>query len=617
MKRKIIVFFCLIFLPSCLCAESRAAERAAQSTGKGGAEDNHTFIYAADFAFAPYRTRVGNDYGGFEIDITRAIFKDSKYALQYRERTWNINQIPSQLRNKDWDIIGWRIIDPIVSAEYFYSEPAFEFHWGAFTRPGVGKLDITDLKQYKTGVVTHKYPYALLRKRGYVENRDFKVFATHEAAMKALLAGEIDIWFDERLAASTALIKANLLSGVVYHEELERVTPVGYAIRPVPEHAELKRFIDKRIKEIKADGQYEYIYTLYFGANSDEYRRAQQRHTLLVISGMVLVLVLLAGISAVLVHLLRKQARLGAALRRTVDELETSKEQYQMAVEGANDGIIYYDSDVGAPFLSPRFFEILDIDSSAARDLNTLLPALITVAADEDRDKLLRLQESINRRQAVAFSAELRIRRKEGARWIFLRVRSRTDTGRYILGGAVSDITMRKEQEAVIIFYAECDPLTGIYNRRKMDSLGAEMVEACRAQQTSLSLAYIDLDNFKRVNDTLGHQQGDLVLTGFVNEVKRLLPKDAVFGRVGGDEFIILLPYKYRATAIMQGILAGMSGFTACPVPVSASIGIAFYPEHGLELEDLIKNADDAARLAKAGGKNRIVVFGEEASATK
>ncbi len=599
-KNAVRSFFFTVFLVCCF-GPAVAAD--------SGTHEKHTLVYAADFGFSPYRIRIGEEYGGFEVDVTRAIFKDSRYEIFYQERDWKINQIPSQLRDKSWDIIGWRIIDPIVSAEYIFSDPVFEYHWGAFTLPGVGKLDIAGLSKYKVGIVGYKFPAAMLRQRGYVENRDFTVYGSQESAMRALMSGEIDIWLDERLAASSVLIKANALSETVYHEELEIVKPVGYAMRPMSEHIELKEFIDRRIREIKSDGQFESLYRSYFGSNSAEYLRKQQKSTVMVLAGMVMGLLVLAIFSAVLVSLLRKHSRLSRELRQTVAKLDTSREQYQMAVEGADDGIIYYDDATGVLFLSPRFFAILDLDASLDHDLNALLFSITSAAVPEDRDGLLALREAITKRQPIAFSTEIRIKYGEGVRWVLLRLKSHVERGRFVLGGTLSDITTRKEHESVIVFYADCDPLTGIYNRRKMDRLGKELVAACQEQRKSLSLVFMDLDNFKRINDTLGHQQGDLVLTSFVNETKRLLPKDAVFGRVGGDEFIVLLPHRYRAVAIMQGILASLNTLETSPAPISSSIGVAFYPQHGRDLEELTRSADAASGLAKARGKNRIEVF--------
>ena len=602
--KRILVFLLYTLFLGCFCAYASAAD--------SFDAEKRDLIYATEFSFSPYRIMINHEYGGFEIDITRAIFKNSAYKIHYRERIWNINDSSGTYDDANWDLIGWRVMDPIVRAKYIHSDPIFEYHWGAFTLPGVGAISLDNLKRHKVGIVGRKYPFAMLTQRGYIEKHDFTVYNSQERALQALMSGEIDVWIDERRAASSVLIKANLLSGTVYHEETEKVIPVGYAIRATPENLELKRFIDRRIKEIKADGQFEYFYKLYFGSESPELLREHERSNLLVFFCMLLVLLLLTALSTVLVFLLRKHARLSAELRLTVANLATSREQYQMAVEGADDGIIYYDETTGIPFLSPRCFAILGLDDEVERDLSTLLLAVVGLAVPEDHAQLLALLDNIKARTPVAFSSEIRIKRGDELRWILLRLKSHEDKGRLLLGGTVSDITMRKGHESVIVFYAECDPLTGIYNRRKMDSLGTEMVEACRKQQKSMSLVFMDLDNFKRINDTLGHQQGDLALKLFVNETKRLLPKDAIFGRMGGDEFIIMLPHKYRAAAVMQGILTSLNQLNEAPGPFSSSIGIAFYPQHGQTLDDLIRSADSASRLAKARGKDRIEVFSEE-----
>lgn len=594
-----------------LCPASQTC-RASQD-----AEGRRALVYSADFSFSPYRILTEEGFSGFEVDITRAIFKDSLYTVRYHERDWVINENPYDDASSQWDLIGWRIIDPIVQARYLNSDQLFQYHWGAFTLPGKGLLKFEDLGQYKIGIVGRKFPFAMLDRLELKEGRDFVVYASQGDALRALTAGFIDIWYDERMAASSMLIKTNLLSGVEYHEELEVVKPVGYAIRVAPENVDLQKFINKRIGEIKADGQYEYLYKLYFGANSPEYLSEQRRKTAFTVMGLTLVVLLLTFLSAVLIRLLRRHARLGQELGRAVGELRLSREQYQLAVESADEGIVYCNSETNIPFVSPRFYAILGLDPAVERDLNGLFLDVLAVTEPEDHAKLFPLQDAVNNRRPVAFSTELRVRGGDNTRWALMHIKTQLAEGRYILGGTIADISGRKEQEAVIVFYAECDPLTGIYNRRKMGSLCESMVETCREEGKSLSLVFMDLDNFKTINDTLGHQAGDRVLQAFAEETRRLLPKDAVFGRVGGDEFLVLLPHKYRALAVMQTILASLNTLASSPAAIGSSIGIAFFPQHGATLSELVKSADAASAQAKARGKNRIEIYDPDGMGTE
>ncbi len=183
----------------------------------------------------------------------------------------------------------------------------------------------------------------------------------------------------------------------------------------------------------------------------------------------------------------------------------------------------------------------------------------------------------------------------------------------------IRDITARKRTEAHIHRLAYFDVLTGLPNREWLgDYLSQSLVEA-RREDRSVAVLYIDLDQFKRINDTLGHQTGDALLRMVTDRLNSLAGPDGdvhgQFARVGGDEFILVLTGRptvesaQRAGERIQSALVAPFLHGGYEFVVTPSIGIALFPEHGIDAQSLLKNADGAMYEAKASGRNQYRVY--------
>ncbi|MCI4459068.1 MAG: diguanylate cyclase, partial [Thermocrinis sp.] len=158
------------------------------------------------------------------------------------------------------------------------------------------------------------------------------------------------------------------------------------------------------------------------------------------------------------------------------------------------------------------------------------------------------------------------------------------------------------------------DPLTGLYNRRfAMDFLTKELEKAKRYKKY-LSFVMVDLDDFKKINDTYGHAFGDKCLKTFANTLLKHLRSADVAVRWGGEEFLLVFPetpknvckdivHRLKDVLKMECMMVGLGG-----VPLTASWGVASYPEDGEDLEELLKIADERCYIAKKSGKDRVVV---------
>lgn len=173
------------------------------------------------------------------------------------------------------------------------------------------------------------------------------------------------------------------------------------------------------------------------------------------------------------------------------------------------------------------------------------------------------------------------------------------------------------EQLVGVMREAQTDALTGLYNKKTISNLIARYLT--RQDRRMSALLFIDVDNFKQVNDTLGHLKGDEFLRALANAFKALAgPKD-LYGRIGGDEFLFYLPDVTREAieefaACICGIFDALDTTAFESLPVSCSVGIAVYPQDGTDYETLVDKADQALYTAKRYGKNTYYFYSESMS---
>ncbi|MGX8833646.1 GGDEF domain-containing protein [Amedibacillus sp. YH-ame6] len=160
---------------------------------------------------------------------------------------------------------------------------------------------------------------------------------------------------------------------------------------------------------------------------------------------------------------------------------------------------------------------------------------------------------------------------------------------------------------------AKHDSMTQLYNNKESRELiGKAIQQQYRAKAV---VCFIDLDNFKLVNDTLGHQIGDQVICHVAQKLRSISGKDGIAGRLGGDEFVIFLPVTSTMDNIQGYVQSICDSLSNCPVltkqqlPVSCSVGISVYPDDGTGFEELLSKADRALYHAKRHGKNRYSFY--------
>lgn len=216
---------------------------------------------------------------------------------------------------------------------------------------------------------------------------------------------------------------------------------------------------------------------------------------------------------------------------------------------------------------------------------------------------------------------DYRVQTADGhVRWIHERVSVIVDEAGQTsaLRGLMVDITSLKESEEKLIYQATHDGLTGLPNRALLQDRIQQGIAHANRQGSMLAVMFIDLDRFKIINDSLGHDVGDTVLQTTATRLTASVREVDTVARLGGDEFVLLLTDINRVediTAIAGKTLENLSKtFTIVQneYMLTASIGISVYPKDGDDVQTLLKNADAAMYRAKADGKNRFAYFAEQ-----
>ena len=299
----------------------------------------------------------------------------------------------------------------------------------------------------------------------------------------------------------------------------------------------------------------------------------------------------------------------------TQDKLMASEERFRLAQEGSNDVIWDWDIVTDRIFFSGKIMNLLGFTQEELGFLITGYRERIhpeDAAAEEEACRLH--LEGIT----PAYSIEYRIKTKNGAyKWIFARGKAvRDKDGRLVrMAGSLTDIDWRKANEARINQLAYYDPLTGLPNRLLLNAKAGETIRMAEVKGNLGVLLFIDIDNFKFVNDTFGHSFGDRLLVEVGERITSVIQENTIVSRLGGDEFIVLVDGFRREADIRHFIDELMETFdtpfdmNGNIFPITVSIGVAVFPQNGDTVEELLKHADMAMYRAKGLGKSNYVFY--------
>ncbi len=326
-----------------------------------------------------------------------------------------------------------------------------------------------------------------------------------------------------------------------------------------------------------------------------------------------------------------------SSLRRQSARLQRSEQRYALAATAASEGLFDWDIDRGSIFCSPRFVEIVEGDGSEVGDGSEIGVGSGVGEVDgadagddtspewwfsrvhpDDRDVLMSAVDACLLGSSAIVECELRVHAADDSwRWVHCRglaVPGPPAPARRIVG-SLADVTERRMLEERLRHQALHDPLTGLANRALLLDRAERMLAAARRHGGTCAALFLDLDDFKEINDGLGHSAGDELLVAVGTRLSEVAREVDTVGRIGGDEFVVLVnergaPGAAEAEIVAERLHDAMSRpfqLRGSDYKVAASIGIA--STRDATAEEMLRDADIAMYRAKSAGKDRWVVF--------
>lgn len=299
-------------------------------------------------------------------------------------------------------------------------------------------------------------------------------------------------------------------------------------------------------------------------------------------------------------------------------------QQLAHIVEQTNDAIILFDSAMQVVFVNDAISEVTGYSPAYFQGMSmTNFTKILRLNLDEVLREVdfnnLHLQRSRTHDFVIT---------KKGQQVIDVEVRlefitnEQTHNQNFLV--VLSNIAERKRLEKELHQLAFYDKLTNLPNRRLFMDRMRQLIESSKRNKKSFALFFMDLDNFKFINDTLGHEAGDEFLVQVGKRIKSIVRSNDMVTRLGGDEFTVIIEdvksgahidVGHLADKLIAELAAGPIYIQGRPLAISTSLGVAMYPQNGTDCDTLVRNADIAMYSAKKSGKNRHAFFSEAMNA--
>lgn len=305
--------------------------------------------------------------------------------------------------------------------------------------------------------------------------------------------------------------------------------------------------------------------------------------------------------------------------QQTLKTLRLSELKMALAIESSDAGYFEHNADFTKGNISTRWASILGFKNDALLPVVDMFQWWQDHIYPDDRPKVLKAYHNMVEGNVDQFKVEFQIRDKNNCRrWLQLSSKAvdRDSNGKPLsIVGIQLDVTEQKEAQEKLSFMATHDDLTGLPNRTLfMDRLRLAVARSGRSNK-KLAVLFLDLDKFKDVNDTLGHSIGDELIKKVAEQLCLCLRKSDTISRMGGDEFMLLLP-EINHDQDVENVARKIINTIQIPftldhhmLQMTASIGIAVYPQDGDNPETLIKNADIAMYYAKDISRNTFIRY--------
>lgn len=298
--------------------------------------------------------------------------------------------------------------------------------------------------------------------------------------------------------------------------------------------------------------------------------------------------------------------------------LYESERRHRLAIEGSRDAIFEWKVKEDKFFVGDKIYEIMNIKEVPMKNFEDWSRILYK----KDRKCFTDIiNDSIKDDGKEYLEFEYRVLDKNNEKvWMSIKgkIERNLDGEATRLYGSLCNVTDKKEKELRIKYMSYYDSVTGLYNRYYLKKSINKYLKLHKIGMDRAALIFIDLDNFKYINDSFGHEYGDILLKSLSDSFKKIIGERDLLGRFGGDEFIIFLPNIESITQVEE-ILKGITSIFKYPqnilgnsIYTSGSVGISMFPDDAMNFETLLKNADAAMYRAKSNGKDTYQFFNDQ-----
>ncbi len=553
---------------------------------------------------------------GILIDLLDEMARIEQWHVQYRPCHWQ--ECVDLLKAEEIDLMPDMAYTQLRDQEFDFHAIPVLYSWSmVYVRPGTSITYVTDLSEKRVAILKgsvqveafktlqHNYGF-----RARLEEVDSLTEVFQRLAVGSVDAGIANNFFGLYNMADYDVVETPVIFGAI---QLFFATKQG-------RHADLLAAIDRHMGRWRTDPESIYFKTLK-GWQSESELHAIAAHFWRILGATVALLLATLVIAVLLRWRVRARTQ---ELSRSLASLHETETRFRALFEQANDAILILD-DLQVIDCNRRAEEMFGVTRQQILAANPLLD----LRGAEPGGLAARLY--LSRQIAIALSGstavfEARKSAPDGTTIdieIYLN-RVALKSAAYIQA-IVRDVTALKRYQEQLERIAHYDPLTGLPNRLlRADRLNQAIARAARTG-AHVAVVFLDLDGFKDINDHYGHEVGDGLLIEVAKHLQEALRTEDTLARVGGDEFVALIVDLMRPEECIS-VLDRLLHAAAVPVQVhwrrssgeslseltlavSASVGVAFYPQDGGEPDTLMRRADQAMYQAKQAGRNRYVFF--------
>ena len=582
---------------------------------KNWIETHPIITVGVDKDYAPYEWLENEEYKGLAVDYMKRIEKIVGIEFQIvKNKSWN--EIINMAKNGEIDMITSIVQTPERSkylnfTEFYRKCPVIIIDRG--NNGFIGGLKYLNNK--KVSIEKDYFMEEILRTN--YPNIKLQVVDSTKKALELANSGEVDAYVGD-LGLADYLIKKNNLSNLRFSGQTEYFSDQGFAV--TKNNSELLSILNKAVKSLPEDET----------ENMFNYWLSVERGI-----DVKTIVFYIIGITFILLSIIYWVYRLRSEInqRKIIeDKLKKSESLYRQLTEDVNDVIWKVNTNFIVTYISPaderfRGFNASEVIGKSIFELFTDESILLLNEKLKERFELLQKGNKL-----PPLIIELQHKCKDGTIiWGEILSKQELDVNGNIIGyhGITREITKRRELQEKIEQLAYCDTLTKLPNRRSLDDKINFIMSKSERSQKYCALVFIDLDNFKPLNDTYGHNIGDLLLIEVANRLKSSIRKLDAVARIGGDEFVIVLDefdedIKTSKEDIFK-VVEKIRIYLAQPYKFSiineekenieiehnctASIGICMFKGEQESSKNIFKCADSAMYEAKESGRNTIKFY--------